>query len=62
MSADWRQTAIAIYDKVVATGQPDHVVRQALSQMNVADISAVLAVGKAAIGHGTICISMWGAG
>ncbi|MGB2166599.1 MAG: glycerate kinase type-2 family protein [Candidatus Puniceispirillales bacterium] len=50
MSADWRQIAIAIYDKVVATGQPDHVVRQALSQMNVANISAVLAVGKAAIG------------
>ena len=48
MLANWRQIAIALYHNVVAAGQAEHVVSPALSKMNIADISAVLAVGKAA--------------
>lgn len=50
MLANWRQIAVALYHNVVAAGQADHVVSRALSQMNIAEISAVLAVGKAACG------------
>ena len=48
MLANWRQIAVALYHNVVAAGQAEHVVSPALSKMNIADISAVLAVGKAA--------------
>ena len=50
MLANWRQIAVALYHNVVAAGQGEHAVSRALSQMNIADISAVLAVGKAARG------------
>lgn len=58
MLADWRQIAINLYDQVVAAGQPDQVVRQALAaghreakpEIRPESFSAILAVGKAALG------------
>lgn len=46
----WRQMAVALYNQVIDAGQPDHVVRHALSNINDSAFSAVLAVGKAAYG------------
>ena len=46
----WRHAAEAAYAKVVSAGHPEYAMAAALSKDEVGDISAVLAVGKAAHG------------
>lgn len=52
----WRKAAEAAYAAVVTAGQPKNAMASALTEMDMADVTAVLAVGKAAHGMATTAL------